>query len=370
MKINSLNIENFRNIEKEILTPCDNINIIYGDNAQGKTNLIEAMWLFTGDKSFRGASDSNMVMFNATTRTSLYLDFFAHQQEKTAQIILSPNKKILLNEVPLKSRTGLSGEFYSVLFSPVHLGLIKNGPDERRRFIDQTICQLKPKYGIILKDFQRVLSQRNSLLKDIYKSPALRQTLDIWDYHLARLSTTIMKTRYTYIEKLKPFAIETYKGICSNKEKLDILYLSKLMNDNQPIFDMEQVLQLIKSNLPEDIATGNTNIGAHRDDVDFCLDGQSARLFGSQGQQRSIVLALKLAECEMIFSTSGEQPVVLLDDVMSELDSSRRDYLLNKLDNRQIFITCCDKSDFNSINIGKTFHIQNGAISNSNQISK
>ncbi len=362
MKINDITIKNFRNISYEKITPCKTVNIIYGDNAQGKTNIIEAIWLFTGDKSFRCSQDSSMIKIDSDKATELNMKFAARKQKMSAQIILSPQKKFVFNHVKLKSRTDLSGEFYSVIFSPSHLSLIKNGPDERRKFIDQTICQLKPKYITVQHDFQRVLYQRNSLLREIQKNPMLSDTLDVWDYHLARLSSTIFKTRYTYLEKLKSHAVEFYKGISSGKEMLDINYSSKFINDKGKIFDTESILKIIKENRHEDILSGTSNYGAHRDDIDFILDGQQAKQFASQGQQRSIVLALKLAECEMIKATSDEEPVVLLDDVMSELDESRRNYLLNKMGERQVFITCCDKSQFEKISKGKAFEIKDGKI--------
>ena len=362
MKINNISFKNFRNISAEKLNPCDTVNVIYGDNAQGKTNIIEGIWLFTGDKSFRSAQDSSMIKIGSDKITQLNMNFTARKQKLSAQINLSPQKKFVLNHVKLKSRTDLSGEFYSVIFSPSHLSLIKNGPDERRKFIDQTICQLKPKYIIVQHDFQRVLYQRNSLLREIQKTPQLTDTLDIWDYHLARLSSTILKTRYTYLEKLKAHAVEFYKGISSGKETLDMEYISKFINGEERIFEPDNILKIIRENRREDIMSGTSNYGAHRDDIEFLLDGQSAKQFASQGQQRSIVLALKLAECEMVKATSDEEPVVLLDDVMSELDESRRNYLLNKMGNRQVFITCCDKLEFEKISKGKAFEIRNGQI--------
>ena len=362
MRINNITLKNFRNIQEEKISPCETVNIIYGDNAQGKTNIIEGIWLFTGDKSFRSTQDSSMIMIGAEKSTQLDMKFTSRKQKMSAQINLSPQKKFVFNHVKLKSRTDLSGEFYSVIFSPSHLSLIKNGPDERRKFIDQTICQLKPKYIMVQHDFQRVLYQRNSLLREIQKNPALTDTLDIWDYHLARLSSTILKTRYTYLEKLKKHAIDFYEGISSARETLDINYVSKFITEKEKIFDTEGIIKIIKENRREDILSGTSNYGAHRDDIDFLLDGQAAKQFASQGQQRSIVLALKLAECEMIKSTSDEEPVVLLDDVMSELDESRRNYLLNKMGNRQVFITCCDKSQFEKISKGKAFEIKNGKI--------
>ena len=362
MKIKRISFKNFRNISCEKLNPSPGINIIYGDNAQGKTNIIEGLWLFTGDRSFRSSVDGNLIKIDADGPTELNMDYESSGLDINCQICLYPQKKYQLNYVKLKSRTNLSGEFYAVIFSPNHLSLIKNGPDERRKFIDQTICQLKPKYIRVLHDFNRVIYQRNSLLKNLNRNQSINSTLDVWDYHLARLTSTIVKTRYTYLKKLSAYAVEFYRGISSSKEELSVIYNSKFYENGDLAFDTESILKIIKENRKEDIVTGTSNYGAHRDDVDFMLDNRLARSFASQGQQRSIVLALKLAECEMIMDTSGEEPIVLLDDVMSELDESRRDYILNKMGKRQVFITCCDKTQFEKIEKGKAFLVENGKI--------
>ncbi|HAN44435.1 MAG TPA: DNA replication/repair protein RecF [Ruminococcaceae bacterium] len=360
MKINSLRIENFRNIENMQLNPCSGVNIIYGDNAQGKTNLIESIWLFTGAKSFRQAKDSELVKFGCEA-ANLNMKFFAKEREQTARISLAEKKRAFLNDIQLNSVTGLAEEFYAVVFSPVHLSLVKEGPALRRRFLDTAICQLKPKYIKLISDYTRVISQRNSLLKDIYYHAQLIDTLDIWDEHIVSLSASIIKMRKSYIAMLKKYACEAYKGISNSKEMLELEYTCSFKEENEAELKIKIAKELKKSRA-EDIKSGVTSLGPHRDDIEIKINGISARQFGSQGQQRSCVLALKLAECEIIHNITGEQPVVLLDDVMSELDSSRRDYLLNNLAERQVFITCCEQAYFANLKDGLSFNINNGRM--------
>ncbi|MEQ2397897.1 DNA replication/repair protein RecF [Merdimmobilis hominis] len=364
MRIDRLTLTGFRNIGEMELSPCPGVNVIYGDNAQGKTNLMEAIYLFTGAKSFRGAKDREMVGLGEV-KTLLQLEFFGEGRAQTAQISLAPKKAVLLNEILLDSSTKLAGQFTAVVFSPSHLSLIQDGPQERRRFLDTTICQLKPKYIRVLNDYSRVLAQRNSLLKDVAFSSYLLDTLDIWDQHLVRLSATITRTRYTYLEKLKQLAGEVYKGISREKEEFSLRYLSKACPDladlSAPGLE-EAIAEAVRKARREDLKAGSTTVGAHRDDLEISINGMNVRTYGSQGQQRSAVLALKLSECGMIRQLTGEEPVVLLDDVMSELDESRREYLLNHMGDRQIFITCCDPNYFRHLEDGKSFHIQGGAI--------
>ena len=334
MRINRLSLTGFRNIGEMELVPCPGVNIIYGDNAQGKTNLMEAVYLFTGAKSFRGAKDREMIGFDASS-TRLELDFFGDGRDQTARLELSPKKRVFLNEIALESQTKLAGRFTAVVFSPSHLSLIQDGPQERRRFLDTTICQLKPKYIRVLADYSRVLTQRNSLLKDVALSSYLLDTLDIWDQHLVRLSAMITRTRYTYVQRLRELAKEVYRGISQEKEAFDLCYQAK------------------GCPLDADLASP---------DLEITIDGKNVRSYGSQGQQRSAVLSLKLSECDLVRSLTGEEPVVLLDDVMSELDENRREYLLNHMGDRQIFITCCDPNYFRMLKTGKSFQIQGGKI--------
>lgn len=379
MLIDKLKLKGFRNISEMELSPCPTVNIIYGANAQGKTNLIEAMWLFTGAKSFRGSKEKEFVMLPENVRglnmhdellvptAQCYIDieFFGEGREQTARLEYLPKKSIYLNEIPLPSSAKLAGKLYCVVFSPNHLSLIQDGPEERRSFIDTAICQLKPKYIRVLTDYKRVLLQRNQLLKDSAYSAYLLDTLDVWDNHFIRLTTTIIKTRHSYIEKLKQSAEKIYRGISNGTEEFSLEYVCKACENIGELSDdeiMKKVTQSVKESRGEDLRTGTSNCGANRDDINIYINGLNIRQFGSQGQQRSAVLALKLSECGIIEDITEQRPVVLLDDVMSELDNSRRDYLLNHLKNRQIFITCCDKDYFKTLREGKSFRISEGTL--------
>lgn len=363
MKADRIKLHDFRNICDLELTLCETANIIYGDNGQGKTNLIEAVWLFTGAKSFRGARDSQLVRFEQP-QAKLELEFTSEERAQTASITIESRRSAQVNEIPLKSPAELAGKFCAVVFSPVHLALVKNGPQEKRRFIDTAVCQMKPRYIHILGQYNRVLDQRNRLLKDIAYQPVLLDTLDVWDARLASFAAVLIKTRASFLKRLLPYAQEIYAGISREKETLDFFYQSSLSCDlSADIPDMEQqVLGCLRDTRQEDIRARVTCNGPHRDDIEITLSGSSARLFASQGQQRSCVLSLKLAECELIRETIGEYPVVLLDDVMSELDESRRDYLLNHLRGRQVLITCCDEKDFRNLGQGLGVRLENGAV--------
>ena len=361
MKITRLSLKNFRNISRMELCPGDGVNIIYGDNAQGKTNLIESIWLLSGARSFRGCKDAELVQLGQEG-ASVEAAFYGGGREQSIRMEYGARKLVLLNEIGLSSAPKLSGALYVVVFSPTHLSLVKDGPSQRREFIDTTICQLKPQYNKVLSDYSRVLAQRAALLKDLPYNAYLNDTLDIWDQHLVRLTATILKTRHTYLRRLSAFAEEIYAGISQSRETLALSYQTRAAEDLDGEDLTQQVAQAIRRARQEDIRAGATTVGAHRDDIAIEISGLSARSFGSQGQQRSVVLALKLAECGIIQQLTGEVPVVLLDDVMSELDAARRDYLLNSLEGRQIFITCCDRSLFSGIQNGRSFHIKGGEI--------
>jgi len=363
VRVSRIKLCDFRNIRSMELELCENANIIYGDNGQGKTNFIEAVWLFTGAKSFRGAKDSQMIRFDCP-QAALELDFFGSGREQQAMITVESRRSASLNEIPLRSAAELAGHFCAVVFSPAHLTLIKNGPQEKRRFIDTSICQIKPKYVHILNQYTRVLDQRNRLLKDMAYETSLFNTLDIWDERLASFAAVVIKTRASFLERLKPFSQEVYAGISRERETLDFHYVSSLpCEPGLGIPEIErQLLDRLQNQRSEDVKARVTICGPHRDDIEITLNGKSARSYGSQGQQRSCVLALKLAECELIRETVGEYPVVLLDDVMSELDVSRRDYLLNNLRDRQLIMTCCDKAYFKTLGRGIGARIQNGEV--------
>ncbi len=363
MKINSVSLKDFRNISEMTLAANDEVNVIFGQNAQGKTNILEALWLFTGCKSFRGSKDSEFIKFNSDF-SKISLEYTDKIREKKAEILFSDKKKAFLNGVEKKSTAEFIGEFYAVIFSPTHLSLIKDGPDVRRKFLDTAICQLKPKYAKILSSYKKVVLQRNSLLKDIQFHSELYDVLDVLDEQLSKYASLIIKDRIKYLDLLSQKSEEIYSGISENKEKLSLKYLcgSESFNktDVNDIYDF--LTEKIKESRKEDFINKTTSFGPHRDDLEIKIDNISARSFGSQGQQRSCALALKLGESEIIKDITGENPVALLDDVMSELDEKRQDYVLNHIKERQVFLTCCDPSQVLRLCKGKSFLIDGGSI--------
>ncbi len=370
MIVNSLELNNFRNISELSLVCNEGVNVIYGENAQGKTNILEALWLFTGCKSFRGAKDSEFIKFGEDF-TQISLNYCNNTREMESKIVLGEKRKnVFLNGVQMRSNADLIGSFYSVIFSPSHLSLIKDGPAERRRFLDTALCQVKPSYGDKLANFKRVLMQRNSLLKDLYLNSQLYDVLDTFDVQLAKYSAAVVLDRLKYIKILKEYTKEIYGGISENKETMGLRYIGKNENGRNfykygdisldDVFSFE--LKALGDARKEDVLTKSTSVGPHRDDLDITINEVSARMFGSQGQQRSCALALKLGESEIIKKFTGETPVALLDDVMSELDEKRQDYVMNHIKDRQVFLTCCDPSQVMRLCGGKSFLIKDGGF--------
>lgn len=364
MTVDSVTIKNFRNISELSLSADKGVNVIYGENAQGKTNILESIWLFTGCKSFRGAKDAEFIKFGEEY-AKIKLFFSDNIREKNSEIIFSEKKKnVFHNGVTLRSSAELIGSFYSVIFSPVHLSLIKDGPSARRKFLDTALCELKPSYAENLADFKRTLLQRNALLKDLYMSPDIYDLLDIWEDRLARSAAVVVYERLKYIELLSEFSKEIYSGISENKETFSVAYsLEEKIDKNISVKDLYLFLsENIKKTRKEDIICKSTSVGPHKDDLEIKINSVSARSFASQGQQRSCALALKLGESEIIKKITGETPVALLDDVMSELDEKRQDYILNHITDRQVFLTCCDPSQVLRMCEGKSFLIKGGEI--------
>lgn len=361
MRINSIEIENFRNIET-LKLDFEDVNIIYGENAQGKTNLIEAVYLFTGSKSFRGVKDKELVNFKKDF-SRLKIDFENNNRKQNAEIFIDKKRNASLNGIKKKSATALGEELKAVIFSPVHLSMVKDGPSERRRFIDNALFQLKSNYRNVVKEYNRCLAQRNMLLKDISKNASLSDMLYIWDKNLSVSGAKIIYQRNKYIEALLPYAKEIYSGLSKGREDID-LYLKGCFEYNDLSLEeiQKKLMFAFDNNKGNDIINRITTIGPHRDDMEILINGKSARSFGSQGQQRSCVLALKLAEASLLKEMTNDEPLALLDDVMSELDISRQDYILNHIKNWQVFITCCDANTVLRLKEGKTFHIQNGGL--------
>ena len=291
------------------------------------------------------------------------LDFFANGREQTAEISIKDRKTVTLNGIKKRSSTELGDEIKTIIFSPDHLNMIKEGPNERRKFIDGALCQIKSNYRILLKNYSRTLVQRNSLLRNAESVDEVAPMLEVWDVNLANLGAKIIYQRIMYLKAIKPYLKDIFEGISGGKEDIELVYIGADTYTDD-VNDIEQRLyNKIKSHRKIDVLNHTTTKGPHRDDIEIMINGRSVKSFGSQGQQRSSVLALKLAEASLLREMTGENPIALLDDVMSELDEKRQDYILNHIKDLQIFITCCDKETVLRLKKGKTFHIANGALS-------
>lgn len=364
MRVQALHFENYRNLKENTIKPSDKVNVIYGENANGKTNLIEAIWLFCGGHSFRGSKENELICFDKDY-FRLRMEFFAADRDQTAEIILDRSKKIIrINEVEKNSSSYLTEVFSAVVFSPEHLSLIKQGPNVRRRFLDAAICQHRIRYASLLAQYHRIINQRNALLKDIYKNKELKETLSIWDDSLSVVGAQIIKERFAYIRQLRASARSYHKGISGDREELDIVCQCTAKAEENDSVEMirEKLNNAFHSSRHEDFHSGYTSVGPHRDDIEIKLNGISARRFASQGQQRSAVLSMKLSEAELLYQKNGERPVILLDDVLSELDHKRQDFLLNKVEDYQVFVTCCEESNKEQLKKGKVFYVENGEI--------
>ncbi len=362
MIIMGLKFQNFRNLENNHIIPSEKMNIIVGDNGQGKTNLLECIWMFNGVRSFRGSKDKELIAFGEKF-SKIEVDFFSEERNQNAKIEFANGKReVFLNDIKKPAPSHLMGKITSIVFSPDHLSLIKDGPNERRRFIDSAICQVKPKYSVYLARYNKILNQRNALLKDIAHYSELADTLEIWDKELAVNGGVIINERLKYISQLSEISSEYHSGISENREKLDISYKNKYTKQtslNEITKDFYRLLSKVRN---DDLTLRYTTKGPHRDDIDVFINGRSARQYASQGQQRSAVLSLKLAEATLVDQITGQKPVILLDDVLSELDKERQKFLLNKIKDRQVFITCCDYSSEKLADSGKIFEVENGKI--------
>ena len=267
---------------------------------------------------------------------------------------MSGKRNAFLNEKPLRSASKLAGNLNAIVFSPTDLKLLSDGPKVRRKFLDTAICQLNPTYIEILREYTRAVSQRNKILKDYRINPSLGTMLDVFEEEIAEKGSKIIKYRKRYIEILKEFLPVIYSGIADGKEELEIEYICN--------FEGENLKEELYKKRQEDLYSGKTSIGPHRDDLEFKINGISAKSFGSQGQKRSVALSLKLSEAEVIKKNTGESPICLLDDIMSELDPSRQNFILNHIKGMQTFLSCCDPQTVNNLKAGKSFEIKKGEV--------
>lgn len=362
MNIEKAVIKNFRNIENMELEPSNGINVIYGENGHGKTNIIESFWLFTGCNSFR--TKKNIELINKDSKFSeLFIQFFSNSREQDAKIIINDKKEAFLNGIKQNSPRKFLGEFQAVVFSPSVLSVIRDGPSEKRKFIDIAISLIKPNYAALLSKYNKTVIQRNSLLKQVGTEKKGEDLLFVFDEELARCGGKIIDYRLKYLNDLRSEAPQIYSEISNGREKMKISYVNSLKEIGKNNVEWSEILyKNLSENHEKDIIRQATSFGPHKDDLEIFLDDMNVRNYGSQGQQRSCALSLKIGEATILKNVSGEQPIALMDDVMSELDENRQKYLMKFFDGWQVFITCCDPSHRSKINSDKVFEICDGRI--------
>lgn len=362
MIVKNISLKNFRNYEYEKFEFDDKLNIIYGNNAQGKTNILEGIYMFSLGKSNRASKDFEIIKFGEEY-AEISMNFISKENETFGEIKLGKNKKkkIYINEIPISKNSELVGKFNVVFFGPEYLSLIREGPKKRRKNVDVMISQLKIGYVAALSDYKRLTEQKNNLLKE---DKIDRIFLDVLNEKIIDLSSYIIKIRYEYLKKIEYIAQKIQLDISEGKEKLEMNYISCNLNiDEKTVNNIKPLLlEKAKDIFEKELRYKECILGPHRDDVEFKINGKDLKLFGSQGQQKTAVLVQKIAEVELFFEETGEYPVLLLDDIMSELDSIRQDYVINKLQNMQIFITCTDREKFLNMKSGKFFKIEKGSM--------
>lgn len=359
MYIKYLMLKDYRNYEELLIELVKGVNVFIGDNAQGKTNVLEAMYYCAFAKSHRTNKDRELISWD---KEKSIIQVYVNKQRLDKRIdisILRDGKKaITINKIKINKISELIGTFNVVMFSPEDLRIVKESPGVRRKFIDMEIAQLNPKYYYSLVQYNKVLNERNSILKSRRIDDTMIQ---VYDDQLSTFAGYIIKKRIEYVNKLNEYGKTIHKDITSGKENIDFKYIS-------PVKDIENIKEelkiLLKKNINKDIMNGITSIGPHRDDLNIYLNGVDAKRFGSQGQQRTSVLTMKFASLKIIKETTGEYPVLLLDDVLSELDINRKKYILSSIEDIQTIITCTGIEDINENLNGeyKVFNVKNGCV--------
>ena len=344
MWISNIKIKNFRNYTDEKIELNKNINVFYGENAQGKTNIIEAIYLTAMGKSYRTKKESEMINFNSQN-SLIEVEYFKSDRDGKVKIELGNKKNIYLNGIRLKKLSELLGNIHLVIFTPDDIGILKGSPQNRRRFLDIMISQLRPNYVNIYNLYLKTLEQRNNYLRQIKEQNKDENLLEIWDEKLADYAFKICQYRTEFIEKISNKIGKIHNKITNEKEEIKIEYLTECNNK-------QKYLQLLKERRKLDIIKGFTTKGVHRDDFVIYINKKEIKIFGSQGQNRTAMLSLKLSELQVIYDEIGEYPILLLDDFMSELDSKRRKSFLENVRDTQVIITCTEKISIENL---KTF---------------
>ena len=361
MIIESIELKNYRNYDKLHMDFSHGTNILYGDNAQGKTNILEAIYVCATTKSHRGSKDKEIIQFD---RDESHIKLNVRKRDVPYRIDMHLKKNrakgVAVNGVPIKKASELFGIVNVVFFSPEDLNLIKNGPAERRRFIDLELCQLNKLYVHSLVQYNKIVTQRNKLLNDIMFRPDYEETLDIWDMQLVQYGREVIRCRESFVGQLNDLIGGIHRQLSGEKESLHISY--------EPNVTVDMFEDTLRKSRPSDLKQRTTLTGPHRDDLSFIINDIDIRRFGSQGQQRTAALSLKLAEIELVKKIVNDYPILLLDDVLSELDGSRQNHLLSGINHIQTMITCTGLEDFvnNRFRIDKIFKVVSGEVYSEN----
>ena len=357
MIIKSIELAGYRNYDFLTLQFDKGTNILFGDNAQGKTNILEAIYLSATTKSHKGSKDKEIIKFDSEeAHIRAYIEKEGVETKIDMHLRKNKSKGIAIDGQKIKKAADLLGLLNVVLFSPEDLSIIKNGPGERRRFVDMELCQLDSFYLYNLNHYNKIVNQRNILLKDMYMNPGLRDTLSIWDSQLVSYGSKIIERREIFVRQLNEIINDLHKKLSGGKEDLNIVY--------EPDVTIEDFERKLRENQERDIRSKMTTVGPHRDDFSFLNGEIDIRKYGSQGQQRTAALSLKLSEIELVKKITKDTPVLLLDDVLSELDSSRQNQLLGSIGEVQTIVTCTGLEEFvnNRFKINKVYNVSNGTV--------
>lgn len=355
MYIKKIKLENFRNYDSQEIILNEKTNIIFGDNAQGKTNILEAIFLCSLGKSFRTNKDQELIKENKN-EAKIEIEYQKNNKKEKINADISDKKKFLFNDIQLKKTSEIIGKLNVVLFTPEDIEILRNEPIKRRRFLNIMISQLRPLYVHILNQYNKVLEQRNNYLKQIKYENKKPENLEIWNLQLATLGIKIYNYRKEFIEKINKKIEKIHLDSTEDKEKIEIKYKTNIKN-------IESFMEELKNNQSMDIKRGYTSIGIHRDDFEIYINNKNISIYGSQGQQRSSIISLKLAEAEVVFDEIEEYPILLLDDFMSELDKKRVQGFIKNIKNNQVLITCTDKINIDNM-VYNLYKVTNANIEN------
>ena len=353
MYIDKMKLINFRNYENQEIQFNKNINIIYGDNAQGKTNILEAIFLSSFGKSFRTSKEKELIRFGQD-KLMVEANFQKKDRDGKIRIEIGSKKQITVNGIKIKKLSELLGNINIVIFTPEDINILKDGPAGRRRFLDMMIGQLRPNYVHNLNLYIQTLEQRNNYLKQIKELNKPQEMLEIWDEKLAEYGEKVYLYRKEFVDKIINKINDIHKKITDEKEELKIEYISNCSKKNE-------YLKILNERRKLDIIKGFTTKGVHRDDFVIYINDREVGVYGSQGQNRTVILSLKLSELNVVYDKIGEYPILLLDDFMSELDEKRRKNFLENIENTQVIITGTDKVDLSTIDCS-LYNVQKGEI--------